>query len=105
MCTRRVLNALLRSLIASMMIVGATAVLAADVPAAPSAPSKEMRVQMAAAHEEMAACLRSDKDFAACRDEMRKNCREIMGEQACPMMGMGMDRMMQPGPPVKPDGK
>ena len=109
MSTRRAANTLLRNLIASMMIAGATAVFAADEPPAPpSAPSKETREQMAAVHEEMAACLRSDKAFAACRDEMQKSCREMMGEQACPMMGMGMgmqDRVMKPGPPVTPDGK
>jgi hypothetical protein len=109
MSTRRASNTLLRNSIAFLMIAGAPAVFAADEPPAPpSAPSKEMREQMAAVHEKMAACLRSDKAFAGCRDEMQKSCRELMGEQACPMMGMGMgmqDRMMKPGPPVTPDGK
>jgi hypothetical protein len=55
-----------------------------------------VREQMAAAHEKMAACLRSDQAFAACRDEMWKNCQEMMGEQGCPMMGIGMqDHMMK----------
>ena len=89
-----------------MMIAGASLVFAADEPpAAPPAPSKEMREQMAAVHEKMAACLRSDNGFAACRDEMQRNCREMMGQQACPMMGMGMqDQMMKQCPPGMPDG-
>jgi len=91
MSIRRASNTILRSLIASMMIAGASSVFAADEPpAAPPAPSKEMREQMAAMHERMAACLRSDKAIAACRDEMQNNCREKMGEQVCPMMGKGM---------------
>jgi hypothetical protein len=44
---------------------------------------------MAALHEQMAACLRSDKSIADCRDEMRKNCQTTVGSQGCPMMGMG----------------
>jgi hypothetical protein len=99
MNTRRASNTFLRSLIASMVLAGATGVFSADEPpAAPFAPSKEVREQMATLHERMAACLRSDKTFTACRDEMQKSCREMMGEQACPMMGMGMqNRMMKPG--------
>lgn len=76
-------------LIAAVLIGGPTAS-AAEPPAAPPEPSKEMRAKMAAAHEQMAACLRSDKPIAACRSEMMKSCQEIMGERGCPMMGMGM---------------
>jgi hypothetical protein len=63
------------------------------------APSKATREQMAAVHEKMAACLRSDKSFADCRTEMQKNCQSMMSRDSCPMMGMGpgMRRhMMQP---------
>jgi hypothetical protein len=36
---------------------------------------------------------------------MQKNCSEMMGQQACPMMGMGIqDRMMKQCPPATPDG-
>ena len=76
-------------LIAAMIIGWGTAS-AAEPPAAPPEPSKETRAKMASAHERMAACLRSDKAIAECRSEMMKSCREIMGEQGCPMMGMGM---------------
>lgn len=81
----------------AMLIAGAAAAFAADEPkATPPAPSKEMREQMASAHEKMASCLRSDKPFADCRSEMQTNCKSMMGEQGCPMMGVGMgmnDRM------------
>ena len=113
MGTRSASTTLLRILFATMLIAGASPVFAADEPpAAPAAPSKEMREHMAAVHEKMVACLRSDKEFAACRDEMQKNCQEMMGEQGCPMMGMGMgmgmgmqDRMMKQCPSGTPDGK
>jgi hypothetical protein len=36
-------------------------------------PSKDTREKMATLHEQMAACLRSDKSISECRDEMRKN--------------------------------
>jgi hypothetical protein len=54
-----------------------------------AAPSKEIREKMATLHEQMAICLRSDKSVAECRTEMMKSCRETMGAQSCPMMGMG----------------
>ena len=45
----------------------------------------EQRQTMAAAHEKMAACLRSDKAVEECRSEMMKSCQENKG--SCPMMG------------------
>ena len=108
MNTRRVSNTLLRHLIVSMVLAGVLTVFAADEPQpSPSVPTKAMREQMATLHEKMAACLRSDKAFAVCRDEMQQSCRDMMGDQGCPMMGMGMgmhDQMMKPGPAVTPDG-
>ena len=56
-------------------------------------PSKEARAQMAALHEQMAACLRSDKSIADCRTEVMKSCRDTMGTQGCPYMGMGQHGM------------
>jgi hypothetical protein len=35
-------------------------------------PSKEMRAKMASAHEQLAACLRSDRPIDECHDEMMK---------------------------------
>lgn len=77
---------LLQSSIVSMMIAGA--VVAADQP--PPAPSKETRAKMAAVHEKMAQCLRSEKSLDDCREEMWKSCQDLMGQQGCPMMDMGM---------------
>ncbi len=74
--------------------------LAANPPAASSAPTKEMREKMATLHEQMAACLRSDKSVTECRTEMRQQCQSMMGNQGCMrmmgsggMMGMGGGRM------------
>jgi hypothetical protein len=67
---------------------------------------------MASVHERMAACLRSDKSLIDCRSEMMKNCREMIGAQGCPMMGMGMGMgmgmhrpMMQQPPAATPKEK
>ena len=75
---------LLCTLIASALMSGFAA--AADTTTAE--PSKELREKMAAAHEQMAACLRTDRAMSDCREEMMKQCHELMGEHACPMMGM-----------------
>lgn len=74
-------------------------------PSAQAAPSKEVREKMAALHEKMAACLRSDKTIDACRTEMRASCYQTVGAQTCPMIGMGggMGRgRAMPSPPVSP---
>lgn len=70
-------------------------------------PSKETRQQMAAVHEQMAQCLRSDKTFAECHAQMQASCRAMMGAQGCPMMGMGRGpggrgTTPPPSPPDKP---
>ena len=80
-----------------------TIALAADPPATASGgPSKEIREKMAVLHEQMAACLRSDKSIADCRDEMRKNCRAAMDPHNCPMMGMGRGVGRRTPPPDSP---
>lgn len=84
--------------ITAMMIAGPGAAFAAEEVPVEQTPSKEMRDKMAAVHEKMSACLRSEKPFADCRSEMQQNCTTMMGEQGCPMMGMGMgmrNRMKQ----------
>lgn len=83
----------------ALLIALSSAAFAAEPPAAPSAPTKEMRERMAALHEQMAACLRSDKSVSECRTEMQKHCQAMMGNQGCTrMMGtggmMGMRRGM-----------
>ncbi|HEX9472646.1 MAG TPA: hypothetical protein VF931_00555 [Steroidobacteraceae bacterium] len=52
-----------------------------------AAPSKEMRAKMAGAHEQLAACLRSDRPIAECHEEMMKQ-HELMGHE---MMRHGHD--------------
>ena len=42
--------------------------------------TKEQRELMAAAHEKMAVCLRSEKAIKDCRDELRKTHMENMGK-------------------------
>lgn len=56
--------------------------------------TKDQRAQMATVHEQMAACLRSDKTMSACHDEMKTACSAKNGENGCPMM---MDGMMGNG--------
>ena len=51
-------------------------------------PSKEDREKMAAAHAQMATCLRSDQDFMQCHDALHKECQTMMGG-SCPGMEMG----------------
>ena len=75
----------------------------------PSPPSKEQREKMAQAHEKMAACLRSDRPFPDCRQEMMQTCRDTMGGQGCGMMmGQGPMRghgiMRGQGGPGRPTG-
>ena len=45
---------------------------------------------MAVLHEQMAACLRSDKSVAECHSQMMTSCQKSMGKSGCPMMGGGM---------------
>ena len=46
--------------------------------------TKETREKMAAVHEQIAACLRSDKPVAECRAEMAKSHSELMQASGCP---------------------
>ena len=83
----------------ALLIALSSAALAADAPAAPATPTRAMREGMATLHEEMAACLRSEKPLSECRAEMQKHCQAMMGKQGCTrMMGtggmMGMGRGM-----------
>ena len=85
---------------------------AADpVKPAPPEPSPEARQQMAAVHQRMADCLKSDRPIAECRAEVTASSRERMGEAGCPMMGTGGGGMgpgmmgggmMKGGPPKAP---
>lgn len=87
-------HALIHILLSSVLFVGAA--FATEMPRAnPEEPSKETRQKMAAAHDAMAACLRSDKSLVECRNEMQTSCKQVHGEQGCPMMGMGMHEHMK----------
>lgn len=96
------MNRLSQSLyaMATVLLLGCD-VSAAEPPMSPAAQeptlSKEQREQMAAAHERMAQCLRSDRSFADCHKEMRAACKQ-MGPQGCPAMNGMHDRMMRPAP-------
>lgn len=96
MNTSRLFSDLAVALTATVLLGGAATALAAEPPAASSPPSKEMREKMASIHEKMATCLRSDKEFSECRQQMQQNCSEVMGEQGCPMTGVGRGRRMTP---------
>lgn len=52
---------LLRALTATVLLSAAATALAAEPSATQSAPTKEMREKMATIHQNMAACLRSDR--------------------------------------------
>jgi len=87
------------AVLASMMVSG-FAVAAEEQPSAAPAASKELRAKMATLHEQIAACLRSDKTLKDCRSDMMKGCQQVMGEQGCPMMGMGSHHHMMKEPPA-----
>lgn len=53
-------------------------------------PSKEARAKMVTMHEQMAVCLKSDKKFSDCHQQMMGSC-PMMKEGKCPMM---MDHSM-----------
>lgn len=80
---------LVSAVASSLFVFAASSALADNASSHQMTPSKEMREKMAAMHEKMAACLRSDKPFAECRQEMMKSCQTMMGGKGCSMMGMG----------------
>src|SRR6516162_7942409 len=80
------------------LILGANAAFSAE-PASPSHPtmSKERREKMATIHDQMAACLRSEKPVANCHKEAMKSCQDAMGKDWCSMMHEHMhNQMMEP---------
>lgn len=77
-----------KSVLAGLAVILGTVgiALAAEPPSAtPAAPSKESREKMAMFHEQLAACLRSDKPIAECHEQAMKHHHE-MGDEGCPMM-------------------
>lgn len=83
-----------KAITGALLMALSSAAFAANPPTAPSVPTKEMRERMATLHEQMAACLRSDKSISECRTEMMQHCRAMMGNPGCTgMMGMGRGMM------------
>jgi hypothetical protein len=83
--------------IAAAFVAAVGVAFSAEPPSSTSAPSKETREKMAAMHDQMAACLRSDKSISECRTEAMQKCQEMTGQQGCQGMGMGMGNMGMPG--------
>ena len=78
-------------LLASLAVIlgGVSIAFAAEPPpATATGPSKEMRERMATFHEQLAACLRSEKPIAECHKAAMQHHKEMMGEGGCPMMDM-----------------
>jgi hypothetical protein len=92
-----------RILLAGIMLALAGGALAAEDTSKGAEPSKPAREQMAKMHDEMAACLRSDKSFADCRTQMHERCVAVMHGQGCPMMGNGMGMQHPPRESTSPD--
>ncbi len=63
-------------------------------------PTKGTREKIAAWHEQIATCLRSDKAITECRAEMAKNHQEMMHEMGCP--GRKMNPHMDKQPETSP---
>ena len=74
----------------SLLLSAGVALAAEPAPAERSGPTKEMREKMAAAHEQMATCLRSDRPIEECHEEMRK-LHDSMGHDHM----MGPDQMKE----------
>jgi hypothetical protein len=75
------------------LAAGSSALAAEPKKSAPAEPSPEVRQQMAAVHQKMADCLRSDRPMAECRTEMANSCQQMVGASGCPMMGSGTGGM------------
>ena len=93
---------LLQAMVASSIAIAcASSTFAADTtkPECPT-PTKEMREKMAAWHEQIATCLRSDKAITECRTELAKNHEEMMREMGCPKgkMRPHMDKQPETSP-------
>jgi hypothetical protein len=76
------------ALIATLALASASAAFAQTPQAtAPAEPTPQVRQQMAAVHEKMAACLKSERPIAECKAEMWDDCHALKGASGCPMMG------------------
>jgi hypothetical protein len=82
----------------TVLLLGAVAGANAQTPTAQPEISKDTREKMAALHEQMASCLRSDKSVADCHSEVLKSCKEQLETDSCPLLGLGhaTDHHMHP---------
>ncbi len=76
---------------ATLTLAVLPAIACAEEPAmSKTAPTKEMRMKMAQAHERMAECLRSERTMADCHKEMKHERHDMMqgmmDKQGCKMM-------------------
>ena len=89
--------------LASVLALGSIgSAIAADPAPTAQIPTKETREKMAVLHEQMAACLRSEKPIRECHAQMMQGCQSTVGKQGCHMMGMGpgMGPKMMQNPPA-----
>jgi hypothetical protein len=84
--------------VVAIALLFAPAAFAADPAKAPTpAPTAEQREQMAAAHQKMAECLRSDRPTSDCRADMMKNAHGMKGDMGCSMECGGQHGMRRHG--------
>ncbi len=87
--------------VAAIVLLSASSALAADpAKAPPAAPSAAEREQMAAAHQKMAECLKSDRPMSECKSEMMKSAHRMHSDMGCPMMESGHHGGMMKGEPA-----
>lgn len=96
MATPKLTARLRDGLLTALLVAASASAFAADAPAVSApGPSAAMRARMATIHEQMAACLRSDKSFTECRSQMMQQCQTLLGAGGCSMMGMSGAGMSQ----------
>lgn len=98
----------MKSVIIFVALLMSAGTFAADAPKkaegkqAADEPSTELREKMAASHERLALCLRSDKKIEECHNEMREQCQDANEGYGCFMMGRkGMRPWKFSGPKEK----
>lgn len=74
---------------AALLLAGAVAAFADTPPPPNGQPSKETREKMAVLHEQLAACLRSDKPLSQCHSEMVTSCQAQLAGDCAGLAGMG----------------
>jgi len=73
---------------AALLTFGSAATYAAAPAADSSEPSQQTREKIAVLHEQLAACLRSDRPVSECRSEMVTNCQAQIGSNCATIAGV-----------------